>query len=215
MIFINSNAKELDRNVRLAATHAVDKEAIVKRLLRGYGVPLDTLEAPDYTAYDPSIRVPYDPRKAANLMAAAGYSPQKPLKTRIQTTRGFKPKDYEMIQAVVGMWRKIGFGGGNRGLRSSEYFELRTAHQLAPFAFYNWATRLPTQCLQRAMRCSGRSPHQVGRVMISTQRLARFLARKTRRNGFRVGRMWLATLQRKVTSCRFCNMRSRSFTSLI
>src|SRR4051812_11926741 len=50
MIFINSEAKMLDKNVRLAAIHAIDKEAIVKRLLRGYGVPIETLEAPQYAA---------------------------------------------------------------------------------------------------------------------------------------------------------------------
>ena len=52
MIFISNRGVMLDRNVRLAASHAIDKEAIVKRLLRGYGVPLSTLEAPEYLAYD-------------------------------------------------------------------------------------------------------------------------------------------------------------------
>ena len=27
----------------------------------GYGVPIDTLEAPEYAAFDPSIKVAYDP----------------------------------------------------------------------------------------------------------------------------------------------------------
>ena len=35
MIFISNRGVMLDRNVRLAASHAIDKEAIVKRLLRG------------------------------------------------------------------------------------------------------------------------------------------------------------------------------------
>ena len=39
----------------------IDKEAIVKRLLRGYGVPIDTLEAPEYAAFDPSIKVALRP----------------------------------------------------------------------------------------------------------------------------------------------------------
>jgi peptide/nickel transport system substrate-binding protein len=57
MIFINDVEPMLDKNVRLAMNHAIDKKAIVDRLLRGYGVPIDTLEAPGYAAYDPSIKI--------------------------------------------------------------------------------------------------------------------------------------------------------------
>ena len=47
----------LDKNVRLGGDHAIDKKLLVDRLLRGYGVPIDTLEAPQYAAFDPSIKV--------------------------------------------------------------------------------------------------------------------------------------------------------------
>ena len=57
MIFITDIAPMLDHNVRLAANHAIDKKAIVDRLLKGYGVPISTLEAPGYAAFDPSIKV--------------------------------------------------------------------------------------------------------------------------------------------------------------
>jgi len=45
MIFLNDIEVMEDPNVRKAAAHAIDKDAIVKRLLRGYGVPIDTLQA--------------------------------------------------------------------------------------------------------------------------------------------------------------------------
>src|SRR3984885_7682835 len=108
MIFLTDIDPMLDRNVRLAANHAIDKKAIVDKLLKGYGVPISTLEAPGYAAFDPSIKVSYDPELAKSLLAKSGFSPDKPVKFTIQTTRGFKPKDYEMIQAIVGMWRKVG-----------------------------------------------------------------------------------------------------------
>ena len=41
-IFITNGGVMDDKNVRLAMCHAVDKEAIVKRLLRGYGCLLYT-----------------------------------------------------------------------------------------------------------------------------------------------------------------------------
>src|SRR5208337_63177 len=108
MIFVTNIEPMLDKNVRLAAHHAIDKQGIIKRLLRGYGVAIDTLEAPQYAAFDPTIKVPYDPELAAKLLGASGYSKAKPVKFTIQTTHGLKPKDYEMIQAIVGMWCNVG-----------------------------------------------------------------------------------------------------------
>jgi len=137
MIFISNVDPMLDKNVRLAANLAIDKEAIIKRLLRGYGKPLSTLEAPEYEAYDASIKIPYDPEQAKKLLAASGYSPAKPVKFGIKTTRGFKPKDYEMIQAIVGMWRKVGIDANIEVYEVAKHFELRTTHKLAPMAFYN------------------------------------------------------------------------------
>ncbi|MFI5013379.1 MAG: ABC transporter substrate-binding protein [Hyphomicrobiales bacterium] len=159
MIFINSDAKMLDKNVRLAAHHAIDKQGIVKQLLRGYGVPIDTLEAPEYAAFDASIKVGHDAALAAKLMTAAGYSPQKPLKTTIQTTRGFKPKDYEMIQAIVGMWRKIGIEAEIEVYEIAKHFELRTTHKLAPLAFYNWGNAIGDPTTSTGFAMFGPSPH--------------------------------------------------------
>ena len=120
----------LDKNVRLAACHAVDKKAIVKRLLRGYGVPIDTLEAPEYAAFDPSIKVAL--RSGAgrrSCLPPAATRTEKPVKFTIQTTRGFKPKDYEMIQAIVGMWRKVGIEANIEVYEIAKHFELRTVAQ--------------------------------------------------------------------------------------
>ncbi len=160
MIFItNVDPVMLDKNVRLAAIHAIDKEAIVKRLLRGYGVPIDTLEAPQYSAYDPSIKVAYDPKKAAELLKASGFSPDKPARFTIQTTRGFKPKDYEMIQAIVGMWRKVGIQAEIEVYEIAKHFELRAAHKLAPAAFYNWGDAIGDPTTSTGFAMFGPSPH--------------------------------------------------------
>ncbi len=161
MIFINDVGPMLDKNVRLAANYAIDKKAIVDRLLRGYGVPIDTLEAPEYAAYDPSIKIPYDPEKATELLAASGYSPEKPVKFTIQTTRGFKPKDYEMIQAIVGMWRKVGIDADIEVYEIAKHYELRAADQLAPAAFYNWGNSIGDPSTSTGFAMFGPSPHSV------------------------------------------------------
>jgi peptide/nickel transport system substrate-binding protein len=158
-IFITNGGVMDDKNVRLAMCHAVDKEAIVKRLLRGYGVPIATLEAPEYAAYDPSIKVPYDAALATKLLAASGYSKDKPVKFTIQTTRGFKPKDYEMIQAIVGMWRNVGIDANIEIYEIAKHFELRMTHKLAPAAFYNWGNAIGDPTTSTGFAMFSKSPH--------------------------------------------------------
>ena len=159
MIFITDIDPMLDRNVRLAANHAIDKKAIVDKLLKGYGVPISTLEAPGYAAFDPSIKVSYDPALAKSLLAKSGYSPEKPVKFTIQTTRGFKPKDYEMIQAIVGMWRKVGIEANIEVYEIAQHFELRARHALAPAAFYNWGNAIGDPSTSTGFAMFGPSPH--------------------------------------------------------
>jgi peptide/nickel transport system substrate-binding protein len=42
-----------------------------------------------------------------------------------------------MIQAIVGMWRKVGIEADIEVYQIAKHFELRTTHKLAPVAFYN------------------------------------------------------------------------------
>jgi peptide/nickel transport system substrate-binding protein len=159
MIFITNGGVMDDKNVRLAMCHAVDKQTIIKRLLRGYGVVIDTLEAPEYAAFDPSIKVPYDPALAAKLLGASGFSKEKPVKFTIQTTRGFKPKDYEMIQAIVGMWRNVGIDANIETYEIAKHFELRMSHKLAPAAFYNWGNAIGDPSTSTGHAMFSKSPH--------------------------------------------------------
>ncbi len=158
-IFITNGGVMDDKNVRLAMCHAVDKQTIIKRLLRGHGVAIDTLEAPEYAAFDPTIKVPYDPALATKLLAASGYSKEKPVKFTIQTTRGFKPKDYEMIQAIVGMWRDVGIDANIEVYEIAKHFELRMSHKLAPAAFYNWGNAIGDPTCSTGFAMWSKSPH--------------------------------------------------------
>ncbi|MDU6746386.1 MAG: ABC transporter substrate-binding protein [Bradyrhizobium sp.] len=159
MIFLTDIDPMLDRNVRLAANHAIDKKAIVEKLLRGYGVPIDTLEAPGYAAFDPSIKTACDPELAKSLLAKSGYSTAKPVKFTIQTTRGFKPKDYEMVQAIAGMWRQVGIEANIEVYEIAQHFELRARHALAPAAFYNWGNAIGDPTTSTGFAMFGPSPH--------------------------------------------------------
>ncbi len=161
MIFLNDIDVMLDPNVRKAAAHAIDKQTIIDRLLSGYGVKIDTLETPQYEAYDASIKVAYDPDLATKLLAASGFSPDKPAKFKIQTTKGFKPKDYEMVQAIVGMWRKVGIEAEIEVYEIAKHYELRGADQLTPAAFYNWGNSVGDPTTSTGFAMFGPSPHSV------------------------------------------------------
>jgi peptide/nickel transport system substrate-binding protein len=161
MIFLNDIDVMNDPNVRKAAAHAIDKQTIIDRLLSGYGVKIDTLQTPEYEAYDASIAVPYDEAKAIELLAASGYGPDNPVKFKIQTTKGFKPKDYEMIQAIVGLWRKVGIEAEIEVYEIAKHYELRAADQLAPAAFYNWGNSVGDPTTSTGFAMFGPSPHSV------------------------------------------------------
>ncbi len=161
MIFINDVDMMLDANVRRAMAHAIDKQTIIDRLLSGYGIAIDTMQTSLYVGYDPSIKVPYDPELAKKLLAESGYSTEKPVKFKIQTTKGFKPKDYEMIQAIVGLWRRVGIEAEIEVYEIAKHYELRAADQLAPAAFYNWGDSAADPHTGSAFALFGPSPHSV------------------------------------------------------
>ncbi len=161
MIFFNDIDVMKDPNVRRAAVKAVNKQAIVDRLLSGYGVAIDTLQTPDYAAFDADVTTPYDPEGAKELLAASGYSTDNPVRFTIQTTRGFKPKDYEVIQAIVGLWRKVGIEAEIEVYEIAKHYELRATDTLAPAAFYNWGNSIGDPTTSTGFAMFGPSPHSV------------------------------------------------------
>lgn len=64
-----------DVRVRQALNYAVDRKAMAQALGAGFAVPLDQMAIPGDDSYDPALEnaYPYDPAKAKQLLAAAGY----------------------------------------------------------------------------------------------------------------------------------------------
>ncbi|WP_377192172.1 ABC transporter substrate-binding protein [Ruegeria meonggei] len=64
-----------DIKVRQAVAHAIDRQAIIDGAMFGYGTPIGTHFAPHNPAYvDLTGNSAYDPKKAAELLADAGYA---------------------------------------------------------------------------------------------------------------------------------------------
>ena len=159
MIFLTNVEPMTNDKVRQALAMAVDKKGLAERLLKGHVSPIDTLQAKGYAAYDPSIKAPFDPKRAAALMAEAGYSRTNPLKFKVQTTRGFKPKDFEVMQAIAGMWKAIGADVDLEVYEVAKHFELRAQHKLAPAAFYNWGNSIGDPSTSTGFAMFSHSPH--------------------------------------------------------
>jgi len=84
--------------VRQAANYSVDPHSIVKNIFEGSGFVLDGPLGPHVIGYDPKLkRYPYDPRKAKELLAKAGYP------------NGGYAKDTELLQVVASQMAPSGF----------------------------------------------------------------------------------------------------------
>lgn len=93
-----------DVRVRQAMNYAVNKEAIIKAVLRGHGKPADSPLAPRVWGYTPVKSYPYDPAKAKALLAEAGYP--NGFKTLLRGVAQTDPK--EIMVAIQGQLKQVG-----------------------------------------------------------------------------------------------------------
>src|ERR687888_475101 len=73
-----TDARFTDVRVRQAFVHAIDRQAIIKSVEQGYGQIANSPITPALAAYyDSSVssKYPYDPQKAKDLLAQAGWTP--------------------------------------------------------------------------------------------------------------------------------------------
>jgi ABC-type transport system substrate-binding protein len=92
---------EKDAKIKL---DAVDKEAIVKNLYQGRALVSAGMVAPLTTGYVRVEGYPYNPQKAKQLLAEAGYP--NGFKVKLWTPQGRYPKDFEMAQAIQQQLKK-------------------------------------------------------------------------------------------------------------
>ena len=85
----------------------MDRPALVKALLGSYGSPDQQLLLPGAEGYDPSLNstYTYDPAKAKQLLAAAGYPKGFSFN---EIAYNLHPGETDMAQAIASEWAKIG-----------------------------------------------------------------------------------------------------------
>jgi ABC-type transport system substrate-binding protein len=105
--FIALDTQKLaDVRVRQALNHAVDKKAIVEKVLFGVGRVADSPIGSGYRMHAAAGSYEYDPGRAKQLLAEAGWKPAGPL-TLLLPTAGYAGWP-EMAQAVQSYLKDVG-----------------------------------------------------------------------------------------------------------
>ncbi len=150
-IFPNSNQVDTlkDRRVRQALNYAIDREAILKNLYAGHGKLLTTVVARQVTNAIDAGAYPYDPEKAKQLLAEAGYP--NGFELTLYQAIGRWSQAVEAAQVIAGYFDKIGVKTNLQTLEWSEYNK-RAGRTLHKDAFYYAFTNLlwdPSYLTQR------------------------------------------------------------------
>ncbi|NEA98765.1 ABC transporter substrate-binding protein [Streptomyces sp. SID13726] len=96
-----------DVRVRQALNYALDRDAITKAVYGDYGAPVAQPAMPGYDGYSPAAEkmYPYDPAKAKQLLAQAGYAKGLTIPVNYGS---FDPSTAKLVQAVQGQLAKVG-----------------------------------------------------------------------------------------------------------
>ncbi|HRP47452.1 MAG TPA: ABC transporter substrate-binding protein [Trueperaceae bacterium] len=107
-----------DVRVRQAINYAVDLDSIIANVLSGYATPIATVVLPGVLGYNPEVtRYEYNPAKARELLAEAGYADGVTIEFDFSPAIG-ELYNTEVIQAIA---RQLSEAGIKLNLNSLEY----------------------------------------------------------------------------------------------
>jgi peptide/nickel transport system substrate-binding protein len=128
------NAPLDDPRVRQALNYGVNVEEIIEFLLDGFGFPLASVTGPAEFGYNPNLETyPYDPDRARELLAEAGYPDGFDI--TLDTPTGRYLQDVEVSQAIAGQLADIGVNVEVRPAEFQEYFDRWLASEIEGLYF--------------------------------------------------------------------------------
>jgi peptide/nickel transport system substrate-binding protein len=101
--YLRPDGKWKSKQLREALEYAIDKAAITKALGYGFNVPMNLICPPGAWGYDAGLNRKYDPVKARQLIAEAGY--REPVKVKLLT----EPAGRDTTSAIKGYLDATGF----------------------------------------------------------------------------------------------------------
>jgi peptide/nickel transport system substrate-binding protein len=119
-----------DLRVRQAVSKAIDRKAIVERIMQGVAVPANQLLPPGMFGHNTDLQVePYDPEGAKQLLAEAGYPDGFELV--IGTPNDRYINDDKVAQAVAQMLTKVGIKTSVDASTKSVFFKRRNQYEFS------------------------------------------------------------------------------------
>ena len=138
---LNVNAVQLDvtkepftsKEVRQALNYAVNKEELSEGLYNGNMVTAGGVLPPVDWAYNPDLKsYPYDPDKAKELLAEAGYDEGNPLTFTFMAytiPRGYNPVGDRLATAIQEYWSEVGVQADIQTEEWTQYRDDRRANK--------------------------------------------------------------------------------------
>ncbi|MBX6743331.1 MAG: ABC transporter substrate-binding protein [Acetobacteraceae bacterium] len=121
-----------DRRVRQALSLAINRQAIVDRLLSGQGMPAEQFAAPSVADRAPDMPPPaFDPARARRLLAEAGYPDG--FRMTIHGPNGWFAGDSDVMQAIAQGFSRIGVETRVEVLPPANFFTRATNRDFALF----------------------------------------------------------------------------------
>lgn len=109
-----------DVRVRKALIQAVDRDAIIKTILQGYGKPIASFQGENSWGFDPNLKVlPYDPEKVKAALAEAKVPANTELEMNFTDT---DTQFREVAQAIAGYLQAVGFKVSLKTYEQNTYF---------------------------------------------------------------------------------------------
>lgn len=129
-----------NKKVRQALNYAVDKDTMIKTVLDGFARKLDgQLLTRDYFGYHEGLRAyPYDPNKAKQLLAEAGFA------SGLNVTMTGPPERYvlgkETMQVLAAMFERVGVKTTLNYVEFGRFVQLLLSKDYPDMAFWGAAT---------------------------------------------------------------------------
>lgn len=128
----------IDPNVRLAMNYAVDVEAIIDAIFNGHGRQAVGLITPTNLGYDDTIQpYGYDPDKARELLAAAGYPDG--FSMEMACPAGAYTNFEQVCEAVQGFLGEVGINVSLEIMESGAFWDLQANKALPPLFGDSWS----------------------------------------------------------------------------
>ena len=115
-----SNPALKDVRVRQAIVHAVNNEAIVDKIMRGFGAAAAQQSAPGQIGHNAGLKPRYDLEKAKRLMAEAGHADG--FSATMMAPNNRYVNDHKIAEAVAGMLGRIGIKVDLKTMPKAQYW---------------------------------------------------------------------------------------------